>query len=81
MNTILRRILLGLLALLAIFVGFWAAAFPAAFYSSFPGFGQRWISSDGPIISLAVDLILGLVLILPGRAASAPMMKSAGATR
>jgi hypothetical protein len=48
MNTILRRTLLGVLAILAIFVGLWAAAFPRVFYSSFPGLGLHWISSDGP---------------------------------
>jgi hypothetical protein len=63
MNTILRRTVLGMLVLLAAFVGLWAAAFPSSFYTSFPGFGLTWISTDGPfnehLIRDVGDLYLG----------------------
>ncbi|MGZ4448404.1 MAG: hypothetical protein ACXVW4_01310 [Nocardioides sp.] len=32
----------------AAYVGTWAAAFPRAFYDSFPGANRYWVSSDGP---------------------------------
>lgn len=48
MNTIVRRIVLGILAATAAFVGTWAAALPHSFYTSFPGLGLHWVSDDGP---------------------------------
>ena len=44
----LRRILLGTTAAVGIFVGLWAALWPATFYSAFPGLGRVWIAVDGP---------------------------------
>lgn len=43
-----RRVLLGALAFLGLYVGVWAAFAPAAFYASFPGPFSAWISLDGP---------------------------------
>ena len=40
--------MLAISAVLGLFVGVWAAGFPALFYSSFPGLGLMWISVDGP---------------------------------
>ena len=48
MNTFSRRVVLAISAALGLFVGVWAAGFPALFYSSFPGLGLMWISIDGP---------------------------------
>ena len=48
MNTFSRRVVLAISAALGLFVGVWAAGFPALFYSSFPGLGLMWISVDGP---------------------------------
>ncbi len=45
---ILRRILLATTAAIGVFVGGWAAVWPASFYTSFPGLGRVWIAVDGP---------------------------------
>src|SRR3954468_15918781 len=42
------RAALGLLALSAAFVGFWALFAPSSFYTSFPGLGFTWVSEAGP---------------------------------
>jgi hypothetical protein len=81
MNTILRRIPLGILAILAIFVGLWAAAFPHAFYSSFPGFGLHWISDDGPYNEHLVRDVGALYLGFAAAAVAAALTKSAAPGR
>jgi hypothetical protein len=81
MNTIVRRILLGLLAILAIFVGLWAAAFPASFYSSFPGLGLRWVSSDGPFNEHLIRDVGALYLGFAAAAVAAMFSRSAVAGR
>lgn len=43
-----RRILLGILVLLGLYVGLWATLFPASFYESFPGPFGSWVAADGP---------------------------------
>jgi len=43
-----RRILLWATAAVGVFVGLWAAIWPAAFYDAFPGLGRVWIAVDGP---------------------------------
>ena len=43
-----RRILLGILVLLGLYVGLWATLFPASFYESFPGPFSSWVAIDGP---------------------------------
>ena len=43
-----RRILLGILVLLGLYVGLWATLFPASFYESFPGPFGAWVAADGP---------------------------------
>ncbi len=42
------RIMLGVLAFQGAAVGLWAVFAPRSWYNSFPGFGMRWISMDGP---------------------------------
>jgi hypothetical protein len=77
MNTILRRILLGILAALAIFVGLWAAVLPDSFYSSFPGFGLHWISVDGPFNEHLIRDVGGLYLGFAAAAIAAIVSRSA----
>lgn len=43
-----RRVLLGSLVVLGLYVGVWAAFRPASFHASFPGPFSAWISMDGP---------------------------------
>jgi hypothetical protein len=47
-NLIAIRVLLLLVSVSSVIVGVWALAAPQGFYASFPGFGRRWISMDGP---------------------------------
>lgn len=42
------RIALGILALVGIQVGLWAAFAPRSFYDDFPGSGRVWVAVDGP---------------------------------
>jgi hypothetical protein len=42
------RILLVGLGVPAVVIGAWAAFAPRSFYEDFPGFGQVWVSPDGP---------------------------------
>jgi hypothetical protein len=42
------RVALGLLALVGIQVGLWAAFAPQSFYDDFPGSGRVWVAVDGP---------------------------------
>ena len=42
------RVLVGLIALTALGLGFWAAFDPRGFYLNFPGGGRHWVSADGP---------------------------------
>jgi len=44
----LRRVGLGLLAVSAAIVGFWAEFAPKSFYDDFPGGGHHWVRVDGP---------------------------------
>lgn len=78
MNSKFRRVLLGLSVALALYVGVWAAFFPAGFYSSFPGLGLHWVSADGPYDEHLVRDVGGLYLGLG--AASLAAMFSASAT-
>jgi hypothetical protein len=42
------RVALGILALIGLQVGLWAAFAPQSFYDDFPGAGRFWVSVDGP---------------------------------
>jgi len=48
MNTTLRRSILLVTAVIGLYVGVWALAFPESFYDSFPGLGSIWVAVDGP---------------------------------
>jgi hypothetical protein len=81
MNTILRRILLGLIVAVAGLVGVWAAAFPTSFYSSFPGFGLHWISSDGPFNEHLIRDVGGLYVGFGAAALAAMFSRNASPGR
>jgi hypothetical protein len=77
MNTTVRRAVLLATALLAAFVGVWAAFFPMGFYDAFPGLGLTWVAVDGPYNEHLVRDVGGLYLgfavagLLAARARSA----------
>ena len=81
MNTILRRILLGILAILAAFVGLWAGALPHSFYSSFPGMGLHWVSTDGPFNEHLVRDVGALYLGFAAAAVAAIVSRSSSPGR
>jgi hypothetical protein len=81
MNTILRRILLGFMVALAGFVGLWAAALPTSFYSSFPGFGLTWISTDGPYNEHLIRDVGGLYLGFAAAALASMISRSSAPGR
>lgn len=58
------RISLGLLALQAAVVGWWALLAPRSFYDDFPGFGRHWVSLDGPYSEHLVRDVGSLFLAL-----------------
>jgi len=43
-----RRVLLGALVLLGLYVGVWSAFAPVSFHEEFPGPFSSWIAMDGP---------------------------------
>ncbi|MEU7765519.1 hypothetical protein AB0B25_10415 [Nocardia sp. NPDC049190] len=45
---VIARIILAILAVQGAIVGLWATVAPHSWYSSFPGFGTRWVAVDGP---------------------------------
>ncbi|WP_349899359.1 hypothetical protein [Parafrigoribacterium soli] len=64
MNLLLRRIVLVITAALGAFVGVWAAAFPASFYTEFPGFGFIWVAVDGAFNEHLIRDVGGLYLAI-----------------
>lgn len=48
MTTTVQRLILAILAGTGAVTGPWASFAPQSFYDSFPGFGRRWVSVDGP---------------------------------
>lgn len=48
MNTLTRRAILTVTALIGLYVAGWAAVVPRSFYDSFPGLGSVWVAVDGP---------------------------------
>ena len=81
MNSILRRTVLAITAALGIFVGVWAAAFPASFYSGFPGFGFIWVAVDGPFNEHLVRDVGGLYLAIAAATIWAIFSREHAATR
>lgn len=81
MNTIARRIVLALTALVGTYVGVWAAAFPQSFYDSFPGFGFMWIAVDGPFNEHLIRDVGALYLAIAAAAVYAFFSSQIGATR
>lgn len=48
MNTGIRYVSLGLLALAGLYTGLWAYFSPSGWYTDFPGFGLKWLPQLGP---------------------------------
>ncbi|MFJ8054664.1 hypothetical protein [Streptomyces sp. NPDC096142] len=48
MNTGIRYVSLGLLALVGLYTGLWAYFSPSGWYRDFPGFGLKWLPQLGP---------------------------------
>ncbi|HEX6342555.1 hypothetical protein [Umezawaea sp.] len=85
MTTNARRIVLLLLALTAAVVGSWAYLAPVHWYSTFPGFGRRWLPVLGPYSEhLVKDVgamylgLLGLSLAAAWRATDTFTVRVAG---
>jgi hypothetical protein len=74
-QTVVIRVVLGVLAAVAVMVGMWAALFPASFYSDFPGLGRVWVAADGPFnehlvrdvgqLFLAMAVVTGVAVAFP----------------
>ena len=68
------RVALGILAVSGLVIGFWAAAAPHSFYSSFPGAGHAWVAGDGPynehLVRDVGDLNLALAVVMIAAAVS-----------
>lgn len=73
------RVALGILALIGIQVGVWAAFAPRSFYDDFPGSGRVWVAVDGPYnehlvrdvgaLNLALAVVAIVALVTLSRAA------------
>lgn len=63
-NTLPRRIVSAVAAVLGAYAGIWAAFWPADFYWSFPGLGLHWIDRDGEYYEHLIRDIGGLDLAL-----------------
>lgn len=59
-----QQILAGILAMIGIDAGLWAAAWPRQFYDSFPGLGRHWVSAMGPYNEHLVRDVGGLYLAM-----------------
>lgn len=59
-----KQVLAAVLALSALYVGAWAAAFPLSFYQSFPLPGRGWVSMLGPYNEHLTRDVGGLYLAL-----------------
>ena len=70
MRLVLRRALLAVLLLGALWLGIWAYILPRSFYDSFPGLGMRWLVQFGPYNEHLVTDIGGMYLALAMLAAA-----------
>ncbi|MGR3870808.1 hypothetical protein ACUXZZ_19705 [Streptomyces graminifolii] len=48
MNTGIRYVSLGLLAVVSLYTGLWAYFSPSGWYANFPGLGLKWLPQLGP---------------------------------
>lgn len=77
----IRRIILGVTAALGVFVGAWAAFWPASFYDAFPGLGRIWIAIDGPFNEHLIRDVGALYLALAGASVAAIFSRRPDAAR
>jgi hypothetical protein len=66
MTLLAQRIVAGVLAVSAAYVGLWAQLAPRSFYDDFPLPGHPWVSSEGPFNEHLVRDVGGLYLALFG---------------
>jgi len=66
MTPSIQRAALLLSIAIGLVVGLWAAAWPEAFYDSFPGFGRSWVAVDGPFNEHLIRDVGALYLALAG---------------
>jgi hypothetical protein len=69
------RIALGILGVVGLVVGVWAAFAPESFYTDFRGLGRTWVSVDGPYnehlvrdvgqLFLAMTVVTGVAIVQP----------------
>jgi hypothetical protein len=74
-----RRVLLGALTLLGLYVGVWAACAPASFHASFPGPFGAWIALEGPYSEHLVRDVGTLYLALAAASAVGAVSRHPGA--
>ena len=79
MTLVVRRALLTVLLLTALWLGIWAYAMPRSWYDTFPGFGLRWVAATGPYNEHFVKDIGGMYLALAVLTAGALMYAARGA--
>ena len=85
MTARIQQFCLAALAVSAAVVGGWALVSPHGFYTSFPGFGRHWVSSDGPynehlVLDVAGFYLGFLVLTIAAMGAkTAAVTRAAGA--
>jgi hypothetical protein len=80
MTLVVRRILLGLLLLVALILGIWTYAMPRNWYDTFPGFGMRWVVPTGPYNEHFVKDIGSMYLALAVLTAAALWFATSDAT-
>jgi hypothetical protein len=72
----LQKFSLGVIGALSLAVGMWAQFAPRSFYEDFPGWGQHWVSIDGPFNEHLVRDVGGLNLAIAVLAGAALITKS-----
>ncbi|WP_129337541.1 hypothetical protein [Cellulomonas endophytica] len=80
MTSTTRRLLLGALVLVGLYVGLWAAVLPASFHASFPGPFGPWVAQDGPYDQHLVRDVGTLHLALAAAGAVATLRPARGTT-
>ena len=76
---IITRVALGILAVVGLQVGLWAAFAPQSFYDDFPSLGRVWVAVDGPynehlvrdvgVLNLALAVVAIVAFVTLSRAA------------
>lgn len=73
MSIVLRRVLLVITALTAVYVGAWALFAPLSWFDAFPGLGLRWLPPLGPYNEHLARDVGGLYLAMAALSVAAAM--------